>query len=336
MVVNRFCILFLLFTVFLIPAAASASENMSPSGEGFVLSDGWIYFQAVSGESFALSRMHEDLSGLVKLSDSKGYHLSVSGNLLYFMTDGRIRRIGTDGEGEKALARVDDMAWGLISTGDYVYVRADDSILRYRADPWKKVGSIPVRKTAPDFEIVDGWIYLAGSDDTARSSRTFYRVRTDGTGRGKWYVAPGPGNLTMWTISGGRMYYGTQDSSEGKSELRSVNLDGTGDELVLEGLWTLYIEDEWAYGTKFLPEPEITTAEESFDGVGTRKHDTRGAYRVNLDTSESQNLGDFDVFSMHPVGDLIILKEDHPWSDVPPQVIRTDGTTAGSLPRLPG
>ena len=83
MVVNRFCILFLLFTVFLIPAAASASENMSPSGEGFVLSDGWIYFQAVSGESFALSRMHEDLSGLVKLSDSKGYHLSVSGNLLY-------------------------------------------------------------------------------------------------------------------------------------------------------------------------------------------------------------------------------------------------------------
>jgi hypothetical protein len=333
---KRFCVLFLLLAAFLIPAAAITGENMSPSGDGYVLSDGWIYFRAVSGDDYALCRMREDMTGLEKLSDSRGYDLSVAGDALYFMADGRIRRVGTDGKGEKALAQVDEWASGLITTGDYAYVRSGNSILRYRTDPWKKVGSIRVRKTALDFEIADGWIYLAGSDDTARSSRTFYRVRTDGSERGKWYEAPGPGSLTMWTVSGGRLYYGTQDSSVGTAQLRSVSLDGTGDELALEGLWTLWIRDGWAYGTKFLSEPEITTAEASFDGVETRTHDTSGAFRVNLETGESQYLGDYDVFAMRPVGGIIILEDDDAWSDAPPAVIRADGTAAGSVPRLPG
>ncbi len=45
---KRFCALFLLLAAFLIPATAD-TETMSPSGDGYVFSDGWIYFRAVSG-----------------------------------------------------------------------------------------------------------------------------------------------------------------------------------------------------------------------------------------------------------------------------------------------
>lgn len=328
---RRFCVLFVLLVALLSPAAGAA-EDMAPSGDGYVLSGGSIYFRAVSGDDYALCRMREDLTGFEKLSDSRGYYLSVAGDALYFMADGRIRRVGTDGGGEKALARVDEWACCLVSTGDHVYVRSGDSILRYRANPWKKLGSIPARTTDAAFEIVDGWIYLSGADDTAR----FYRVRTDGSERGKWYDAAGRGSLCMWTVSGGKMYYGIRDSSKGIAQLRRVNLDGTGDELVLEGLWTRWIRDGWAYGTKFLSEPEIVEAEDSFDGVETRSYDTFGAYRVNIETGESQYLGDYDVFGMRPVGGLILLQDDDAWSDAPPAVIRADGTAVGLVPRLPG
>jgi len=303
---------------------------MAPSEDCYVFSDGWIYFRAVSGDGYAVCRMREDLSGLEKLADSGGYYLSVAGDALYFIVSGQIRRVGVDGKGLKTLAPVGDWDNTLISTGDYVYVRSGDKILRYRADPWKKVGSIPVRKTDTAFEIADGWIYLAGSDDTARSSRTFYRVRTDGSDRGKWFEAPNYGSLTMWTIWGGKMYYGLEDSARGTAQLRRVNLDGTQDELVLEDLWARWIRGGWAYGTRFVSRPEITT----WGDEQSRMYDTQGAYRVNLETGESQYLGGHDIFSMRPAGEIIVLEEDDAWSDAPPAVIRADGTELGFAPRL--
>jgi hypothetical protein len=329
--VEKTVALFLLLLVFAIPA--SASENMMPSADAYVFSDGWIYYRAVSGEDYALCRVRADLTGAEKLLDVSAYHLSVAGDTLYFLADGEIHQVSTDGKRHKALVKAGDWDGPLIATGDYMYLRGDDKILRYRTNHWKKVGTIPARKPDVSFEIVDGWIYLAGSDDTARSARTFYRACTDGTGRERWYEAPGPGSLTMWTISDGMLYYGLEDSTSGTAQLRRVNLDGTGDKLLLEGLWTRWIHDGWAYGTKFLSEPEVTTAEDSFDGVETRTYETRGVYRVNLKTAESQFIGDYDVFILQPVGDLIVIDEEDAWSGTASMVMQADGTNVRPMPR---
>ncbi len=185
---KRFCALFLLLAAFLIPATAD-TETMSPSGDGYVFSDGWIYFRAVSGDDYALCRMREDLTGLEKLSDSRGYHLSVAGDALYFMADGRIRRVGTEGEGKSARPTDDEWGGALISTGDYLYVaRTTASCATGRT--LKKVVQ-PVRKTdIPSRSSTDG--FTCGFGRHREIQPNVYRVRTDGSERGKWYEAPGP------------------------------------------------------------------------------------------------------------------------------------------------
>jgi len=286
---------------------------MLPNGTLYVYADGWIYYRILNeGGTTSINRMRDDGTGAQHIVDTEfgGNCMAVAGDVLYFTASGDIFRVNTDGSGLQLLSKSKTDGGptaGLCSTGDYVYIRDGGSIYCYSADPWELAGEIKIPgRLDYIFQIVDGWIYLADDFVTGmvpRGGGRFYRVRTDGTENSAWFKPALTDGETIryWSVLDGNFYYQIYSTinGNGKAELRRVNLDGTGDEFVMDGLFVWWFDGEWAYGNKFGDEPWI---------LGGKKHFMPDDvfWRTNIATGELEILGNYPIYALTKAGDKFI------------------------------
>lgn len=325
----------------LIPSFALAGETMYPSGETAIYSDGWLYFTMYYDGRTCIIKARPDGSEGQVLTERIG-SFSVADDIVYVSSGDKVFRMKTDGRELTEYEMIGEFGWwvgGICVTEEFVYLGADQPIgendyrnvlFKYQKDPWKLVLTIPIGEASPEKKlIVDDWIYLSGYSYELGSK--LYRMRTDGS---ELTVILSPGaqwETSMWDIQGDWMYYGLADPVAGEAQLRRAKLDGTGDELMIEGLRVEWIVDGWAYGYTYAD--EITRVDPyTWGEPDADYHDYSGTYRVSLETGEWQDLFGQSLLQLVPAGEYILDEQYNGWSSGPIILLNPNLSKKGQFP----
>ncbi len=307
------------------PAWASPAEppEAVPSGQGYVLADGWIYYQ-INEKMF---RMREDGSGSQQINEDSFLYLAVDGDTLYYSKEGGadryslFRMAGGGGDPEGILKG----EWEF-----FEIVGTDAFLVGHLNNSTRGVFKLDLTKPASDkdalklyhskaivgtFAVHDGWIYYTNYEFLPGQSRrsrgvVLYRMRADGKKRKKLLVKWSRG-IKLLAVRDGRIYYNLGWSGWNPA-FESIKLDGSDRQLILKDAVALCVDGDAAY----------------FQYAG---ENPRGLHKTSLDGKQISTV-------IEHIGELPSCIAAGPWLfyndplEITPMMMKRDGTGARVVP----
>lgn len=263
-----------------------------PRVGGVQESDGWIYY--ASNDDGGFYRMRTDLTGTTPISGGLGGDWQVHGDTIYWVDDGGISRLGTDGSDPKRLAAVSEPLFDYATAGDWiVYATKPGTLHRIRTNGTED-------SVIADLPSFGGDLQVAGDTILYRDGADLYRMSIDGTGAAQ--LAEGAG---LYAAEGDWVYFGTQSDKGGLDGISRIRLDGTerarltdGAFVAIDGPWLYFSQDGALHrsaldgtGVEKLNDVDLWTV---FDVAGDHLYFgeySGAAYRINLDGSNRTRIG---------------------------------------------
>ncbi len=258
-------------------AAPVSTENGNTTGNyanfgAAVLGDGWIYFANHEDEGkLYRAKNPEDAE---KVSDCSPTQLNYSGNWLYFIADGKIYKMCTDGTDQTLLS--DDRCEELVLSGGWIYYpNIADGFALYRISLDGTKRQRIHSDWFSDVNVLGDTIYYTNYEDNS-----ICRINTDGSGKEIIYNA---GQCFTLNILDDWIYF--RNNSE-NGAICKIRLDGSEfTKLTSDNSSCLNVAGGWIY---FRNNSDASTL-----------------YKIKTDGTQKSKLNSFDTNTICIAGDWL-------------------------------